>query len=126
MKSQRSTIQSEQRPGTKEAIRESEYKLRQIIDTVPGLIWSTGPDGEPTHVSQRLLDYSGMRFEEFKHRGLEAFLHQADFPESAKAYDHAIQTGTSYQGVLRLRRAVGGVRWCPARCDALLAPLGGR
>jgi hypothetical protein len=37
--------------------------------TVPGLIWSTGSDGEPTHVSQGLLDYSGMRFEDFKHVG---------------------------------------------------------
>src|SRR5258705_12313596 len=107
MKSQRSTIQSEQRPGTKEAIRESEYKLRQIIDTVPGLIWSTGPDGEPTHVSQRMLDYSGMRFEDFKHRGWEAFVHTDGFPETEKAYDHEIHAGTSYHGVMRLRRADG-------------------
>src|SRR6266446_3495090 len=28
------------------ALRESEYKLRQIIETVPGLLWSTDPDGE--------------------------------------------------------------------------------
>jgi PAS domain S-box-containing protein len=102
-----------------EALRGSEYKLRQIIDTVPGLIWSTGPDGEPTHVSQRLLEYSGMRFEEFKHRGWEAFVHPADLPESAKAYDHAIQTGTSYQGVLRLRRADGEFRWHHVRCEPL-------
>jgi PAS domain-containing protein len=32
-----------------DALRESEYKLRQIIETVPGLLWSLGPDGEPTH-----------------------------------------------------------------------------
>src|SRR5258706_13924466 len=45
MKPQSSTSEGQRRPGTKEAIGESEYKLRQIIDTVPGLIWSTGPDG---------------------------------------------------------------------------------
>ena len=27
-----------------QALRESEYKLRQIIDTVPGLLWSAEPD----------------------------------------------------------------------------------
>jgi PAS domain-containing protein len=27
------------------ALRDSEYELRQIIDTVPGLIWSAGADG---------------------------------------------------------------------------------
>jgi len=108
-------IDIDDRRKAEEALRESEYKLRQIIDTEPGLIWSTGPDGEPTHVSQRLLDYSGMRFEEFKHRGWEAFVHPDDFPETAKAYDHAIQTGTSYQGVT----ADGEFRWHHVRCEPL-------
>jgi PAS domain S-box-containing protein len=112
-------IDIDDRRKAEEAIRESEYKLRQIIDTVPGLIWSTAPDGEPTHVSQRLLDYSGMRFEEFKHRGWEAFMHLADFPATAKAIYHAIQTATSYQGVMRLRRADGEFRWHHARCEPL-------
>ncbi len=102
-----------------DALRESEDKLRQIIDTVPGLIWSTAPDGEPTYVSQRLLDYSGMRFEDFKHIGWQAFVHPDDFAQAAKAYSHAIQTGTSYQGVIRLRRADGEFRWHHARCEPL-------
>src|SRR5882757_7941611 len=108
-----------QRKRAEEALRESEHKLRQIIDTVPGLIWSTGPDGQPTHVSQRLLDYSGMRFEDFKHVGWKAFVHPDDFPETAKAYDHAIQNGTSYRGVHRLRRADGEFRWHHVRCEPL-------
>src|SRR6266404_356541 len=102
-----------------QALRESEYKLRQIIDTVPSLLWSAGPDGEPTHVSQRLLDYSGMRLEDFKHGGWEAFVHPADFPETAKAFYHAIQTGTSYQAVNRLRRADGEFRWHQTRGEPL-------
>jgi PAS domain S-box-containing protein len=86
---------------------------------VPGLIWSTGSDGEPTHVSQGLLDYSGMRFEDFKHVGWKAFAHPDDFPETERAYDHAIQTGTSYEGLMRLRRADGEFRWHHARCEPL-------
>jgi PAS domain S-box-containing protein len=104
---------------TNKALRESEYKLRQIIETVPGLIWSNGPDGEPTRVSQRMLDFSGMRFEDFKLHGWEAFVHPADFPETAKAFYHAIQAGTSYQGMMRLRRADGEFRWHHARCEPL-------
>jgi PAS domain S-box-containing protein len=86
---------------------------------VPAFLWSTGLDGEPTHVNQRLLDYSGLRFEDFKHLGWEAFVHPADFPETDKVYYHAIQTGTSYRGVLRLRRADGEFRWHHARCEPL-------
>jgi PAS domain S-box-containing protein len=92
------------RKRAEEALRESEYKLRQIIDTVPCFLWSADPAGEPTHINQHMLDYSGMRFEDFKHGGWEAFVHPADFPETAKAFYQAIQTGTSYQDVNRLRR----------------------
>jgi PAS domain S-box-containing protein len=114
------TLDIEELKCAEQALRESEYKLRQIIETVPSLLWSAGPDGEPTHVSQRLLDYSGMRLEDFQHGGWEAFVHPADFPETAKAFHHAIQTGTSYQAVHRLRRAADGeYRWHHARGEPL-------
>src|SRR5271168_333604 len=112
-------IDIDDRKKAEEAVQESEYKLRQIIDTVPGLIWSTAPDGEPTHISQRLLDYSGMQFEDFKQLGWKAFVHPDDFAQTARAYGHAIQTGTLYNGVVRLRRADGEFRWHHARCEPL-------
>jgi PAS domain S-box-containing protein len=112
-------IDIDDRRKAEEALRESEYKLRQITETQPGLLWSNGPDGEPTHINQRMLDYSGMRFEDFKHRGWEVFVHPADYPETAKDFYHAFQTGTSYEGVMRLRRADGEFRWHHARCEPL-------
>jgi len=108
-----------ERKRAEQALRESEYKLRQIIETVPGLVWSNGPDGEPTEINRRMLDYSDMRFEDFKQRGWEAFVHPADYPEIAKAFDHSIQTGVPYEGVMRLRRANGEFRWHHARCEPL-------
>jgi PAS domain S-box-containing protein len=101
------------------ALRESEYKLRQIIETVPSLLWSTDPAGEPTQLSQRMLDYSGMQFEDFLHGGWEAFIHPDDFPETARAFYQAIQVGTSYQAVNRLRRADGEFRWHQTRGEPL-------
>src|ERR1700728_1648166 len=47
------TLDIEELKGAEQALRESEYRLRQIIETVPGLLWSNGPDGEPTHINQR-------------------------------------------------------------------------
>jgi PAS domain S-box-containing protein len=102
-----------------DAVRESEYKLRKIIETVPGLVWSTGPDGEPTQLNRRILDYSGMQFEDFLQLGWKQFLHPDDFPETAKAFYHSIQTGTPYQAVHRLRRADGEYRWYHARGEPL-------
>jgi PAS domain S-box-containing protein len=109
----------EDRKRAEEALRESEYKLRQIIETVPGFLWSGDPAGEPTHINQHMVDYSGMRVEDFKRGGWEAFVHPADFPKTSKAFYHAIQTGTSYQDVMRLRRADGEFRWYHVRGEPL-------
>jgi PAS domain S-box-containing protein len=108
-----------ERKRAEEALRESEYKLRQIIDTVPGFLWSADPAGEPTHINRHMLDYSGMRFEDFKHGGWEALVHPDDYTETAKTFHHAIQTGTLYQDVNRLRRADGEFRWHHARGEPL-------
>jgi PAS domain S-box-containing protein len=108
-----------ERKRAEETVRESEYKLRKIIETVPGLLWSTGPDGEPTQVNQRVLDYSGLKFEEFLQLGWEKFLHPDDFLETAKAFSYAIQSGTSYEVVHRLRREDGEYRWHHARGEPL-------
>jgi PAS domain S-box-containing protein len=113
------TLDIEELKCAEQALRESEYKLRQIIETVPSFLWSTDPAGELTHVNQGILDYSGMRFEAFKHLGWEAFVHPDDFPETARAFDRAIQNGTSYQAVHRLRRADGEFRWYHARGEPL-------
>jgi len=102
-----------------QGLRESEYKLRQIIETVPGLLWSADAAGEPTQFNQRLLDYCGVRLDDFQHGGWETFLHPADFPETAKAFYQAIQTGTSYEAVHRLRRSDGEYRWHHARGEPL-------
>ena len=66
--------------------------LTELQQAILSFIWSNGPDGEPTHVNQRMLDYSGMQLEEFRHRGWEAFVHPADYPGTAEAFLHAIQT----------------------------------
>jgi PAS domain S-box-containing protein len=105
-------------------LRESEYRLRQIVDAVPGLIWSTNPDGNDTHISQRFLSYSGMRFEEHTYGGWQALVHPADLPLIANNYYHAIRTGTSFRGELRIRRADGEFRWHHARLEPLRDPKG--
>src|SRR5580704_15617025 len=86
---------------------------------MPSMLWSAAPDDEPTHLNQRILDYGGMRFEDFLNLGWKKFLHPEDFPETAAAFYQAIQTGQPYQAVHRLRRADGQYRWHHARAEPL-------
>jgi PAS domain S-box-containing protein len=112
-------IDIDNQKNAEEKARESELKLRQITDTVPGLVWSHGPDGEPTDINQCMVDYSGLSFEQFRDRGWEAFVHPVDFIETLEACDHAIQTGTCFEGIMRLRRGDGEFRWHKIRCEPL-------
>jgi PAS domain S-box-containing protein len=112
-------VEIEEFKCAEDALRESEYKLRQIFETVPGLLWSAGPDGEPTSVNQRIVDYIGKSFEDFKQGGWGAFVHPDELPETEKAFSHAIQTGTSHEAVHRLRRSDGEYRWHHTRAEPM-------
>ncbi len=102
-------------------MRESEHKLRQIIElAVPGMLWVTGPDGEVTRVNQRTLDFTGARsVEDLLNLGWKEFLHPEDFPKTADAFFHAIQTGESYENLQRVRRVDGEYRWHHVRAEPL-------
>jgi PAS domain S-box-containing protein len=104
-----------------EALRESEHKLRQIIESaVPGMLWVTGPDGEVMRVNQRTLDFTGARsVEDLRNLGWKEFLHPEDFPKTANAFFHAIQTGESYENLQRVRRVDGEYRWHHVRAEPL-------
>jgi PAS domain S-box-containing protein len=109
----------EELKSAEQALRVSELKLREIIDTMPSMLWSAAPDGEPTHLNRKVLEYSGLRLENFLNVGWATFIHPEDFPETARAFFHAIQTGESYETVHRLRRADGQYRWHHARGEPL-------
>jgi PAS domain S-box-containing protein len=112
-------IDIDDRRRAEEALQDSEYKLRQIIETVPSLLWSVGPQGEQTQLNQRALDYIGVRYEDLLRLGWTAFVHPDDLSETANAFSHAIQTGASFQAVHRLRRADGEYFWHHARGEPL-------
>src|ERR1700691_1035501 len=109
------------RRRAEKALQESEYKLRQVIESpFPGMLWVTGPDGEVTHVNQRTLDFTGARSaEDLLNLGWKKFLHPEDFPKTANAFFHAIQTGESYENLQRVRRVDGEYRWHHVRAEPL-------
>jgi len=107
---------------TEGALQEREHELLGIIDTIPSMLWSASPTGEVTHISQRVLDYSGLHFEDFLDLGWKRFIHSDDSESTAKALFQAIQTGESYNVVHRLRRADGEYRWHHTRGEPLRGP----
>ena len=109
---------------TESALQMREHELLGIIETIPSMLWSTSPAGEPTHLSKRLLEYFGAPFEEFVNRGWVSFIHPDDREETAKAFFRAIEIGESYSAINRLLRADGEYRWHHTMGEPLRDPQG--
>jgi len=104
---------------TESALQTREQELVGIIETIPSMLWSTSPTGEVTHISQRVLEYTGLSLEDFLNLGWKRIIHPDDFEDTAKAFFGAIQTGESYSATHRLRRIDGEYRWHHASGEPL-------
>jgi PAS domain S-box-containing protein len=109
---------------TESALQMREHELVGIIETIPSMLWSASPTGEPTHLSQRFLEYFGTSFEEIITRGWESFIHPDDREETVKAFARAISSGESYRAIQRLRRGDGEYLWHHSMGEPLRDPHG--
>jgi PAS domain S-box-containing protein len=109
---------------TENALQAREHELVGIIETIPSMLWSLLPTGEPTHLSKRFLEYFGAPFEEFANRGWLSVIHPDDREELAKVFFHAIETGDSFNSIHRTRRADGEYRWHHVMGEPLRDPHG--
>jgi PAS domain S-box-containing protein len=92
-------------------LRESESRLRTIIDAIPGLVWSTGPDGSVDFLNQPWCDYTGIKFEDASGAGWLASIHPDDADRSLKYWRAQLDSGQPGEIEARLRRFDGTFRW---------------
>src|SRR6266852_2226548 len=66
-----------------DALRKSEKELRDVIDTIPAIVWSTLPDGSNTYVNKRFVEYSGSSAEQMAGSGWQGLIHPDDLERHA-------------------------------------------
>jgi PAS domain S-box-containing protein len=103
-------------------LRESERTLRQLVETLPALIYCAAPDGKPTYRSQQLTEFLGFGLDAKDQAGvsglantLDAIIHPEDLAVVQKKYGHSLATGEPYALKHRLRRFDGEYRWVETR-----------
>lgn len=111
---------------SKQALRESERTLRQLVETLLAMIDCATPDGEPIYRSQQLREFLGYNLEELDKAGkarlegtLDAGVHRDDVAGVKKHYAHSLATGEPYARKHRLRRFDGEYRWVETRAAAM-------
>src|SRR6266481_5938936 len=94
-----------------DAVRKSEKELRDVIDTIPAIVWSTLPDGSNTYVNKRFVEYSGSSAEQTAGSGWQALIHPDDRERHAGKWMEAVATGKPLENEVRSRRSDGQYRW---------------
>jgi PAS domain S-box-containing protein len=90
--------------------RESK-KLRDVIDAIPGNVWSALPDGSVDFINRRWLEFSGVSSGKELGWGWEAAVHPDDRGRFVDEWHAAVACGKAMEAEARVRRADGQYRW---------------
>ncbi len=96
-----------------------EHNLRQAIDTIPALVWCTGPDGSTEFLNKRWHDYTGFSPEESRVRGWQPTVHPEDLPRVVAKGQELLASGQPGEVEARIRRHDGAFRWFLMRVEPL-------
>jgi PAS domain S-box-containing protein len=111
----------EDRKRAEDALRESEDRLRLVVDTIPAIVWSALPDGSVDFVNDRWLQYTGLSRGESLGWGWTATIHPDDVARTIGYWREVLLCGEPAESEERLRRSDGEFRWFLCRyvpvCD---------
>lgn len=94
-----------------QVLRESEEKFRSFAQLAPHHMWTAAADGRADWYNEQAIRYSGMDLATILHKGWEAMLDPQDLAYAQSSWTAALQSGSSYEAELRIRRADGIYRW---------------
>ena len=100
-------------------IKQSEARLRKIIDTIPTLAWCSLPDGTGEFWNRRWHEYTGLTPEAVRGWGWQDAIHPEDLKEITDKWLGFLSTGQPGEVEGRLRRFDGVYRWFLFRAEPL-------
>jgi len=99
-----------QRKRSEDALRESEGRFRNLANTAPVMIVSSGPDGHATFFNRTWLDFSGRTMEQELGCGWTGNLHPDDRDRAIAEYSSSLAARENCKIEYRLRRVDGEYR----------------
>jgi PAS domain S-box-containing protein len=105
-----------ERKLVEEGFRQSEERLRLVLDSIGAHVMVTTSEGELDFVNQPSLDYFGKTLEELK-RWLTSnvIIHPDERASAIAVWRRSVETGVSYDVDNRFRRSDGVYRWFHVR-----------
>jgi PAS domain S-box-containing protein len=108
-----------QRRVAEEHLRERELNLRQITQTIPGMLWSATLDGRVDYCNRPWLDFTAMTLEQARGWGWTAAIYPDDRDTLIDHWHASLTLGTPLDAEARIRRFDGAYRWFLIRANPL-------
>lgn len=100
-----------ERLQAEKALCESELFYRQVLESIPGMVFTTRSDGYCDYQSRQWVDYTGVPMPEHVGNGWNTLLHTDDQSRSYTAWRAAIEGRAPYDLEYRVRRHDGVYEW---------------
>ena len=101
------------------ALRDSEHRLRQLIEGLPQLVWTCTPQGNCDYLSPQWVAYTGIPETPQLNSGWINQVFPADRDAVLAAWSHSVATGEPFHVEYRIRGANGQFCWFDARAIPL-------
>jgi PAS domain S-box-containing protein len=100
-----------ERKRAEERLRESESFYRQTLESIPGMVFTTRPDGHCDYRSRQWVEFTGVPMSEHLGDGWNKLLHSEDQPRAHAAWKAAVEGRRPYDLECRVRRHDGVYEW---------------
>ncbi|MDX1932438.1 MAG: PAS domain-containing protein [Capsulimonadales bacterium] len=107
------------RHRAEQALRESENRLRDLIEGLPQLVWTCEPQGTCDYLSPQWVEYTGVPMVEQLEYGWGKQIHPEDLPGLLEDWKAVVDSGEPGRLLFRIRRWDGVYRWFDTRAIPL-------
>ncbi|MFC5272062.1 PAS domain-containing protein [Adhaeribacter terreus] len=73
--------------------RESEERLRSVMESIPQMAWAAMPDGQVYYYNQQWPKYLGVPLEALYANGWSAYMHPEDLDKTTTNWERSLKTG---------------------------------
>jgi PAS domain S-box-containing protein len=92
-----------------------ERRWREILNTMPQMVWSALPDGFHDFYNDRWYEFTGVRYGSTDGEGWNGMFHPDDQERAWTRWRESLETGRLYEIEYRLRHKSGVYRWTLGR-----------
>jgi PAS domain S-box-containing protein len=93
-------------------LKTREEQLRDVVETIPAMTFTTSRDGSSTFVNKRWVEYTGLSLEQTSGRGWQRAIHPEDVVRHSEKWGISVATGQLFEDEARFCRAADGeYRW---------------